>query len=163
MSVEFIHKGKLAIAPGSGFRKNPFDKRPRTLKLLVRELLGRRPASMRFRISRQIVGIDVVRTMRPSDSRQPSIPDVQTKRLDVAPETAGGFVQLHQPRHINIHQLQGELDLSKWRLYRCETSRAALANADFASRATRGQTRTPISAGLAGAEHRFAADRCDVG
>jgi hypothetical protein len=34
VGVEFIHKGKLAIAPGSSFGQHAFDESPRTLKLL---------------------------------------------------------------------------------------------------------------------------------
>src|SRR5207248_7472943 len=45
----------------------------------------------------------VGRAMRPPDGPQPSSPNVEAKRLDVAPEAAGSFVQLHQPhrRHFN--------------------------------------------------------------
>jgi len=50
--VELVDETELAIAPRPCFRKDAFDKRPRPLKLLVRELLGERPASTWFGIGR---------------------------------------------------------------------------------------------------------------
>ncbi|HVH64136.1 MAG TPA: hypothetical protein VNA65_11115, partial [Candidatus Dormibacteraeota bacterium] len=40
LCVELVDECELAITPGSDFRKDAFDKRPRLLKLLIRELLG---------------------------------------------------------------------------------------------------------------------------
>lgn len=34
IGAEFVHKGKLAIAPRSSFRQHAFDESPRMLKLL---------------------------------------------------------------------------------------------------------------------------------
>lgn len=59
-------------------------------------------------------------------------------------------------------QVQGKWDISEWRLYGCETSRASLASFDFASKATRGQTRTPVPAGHLGSRGRSSKDRSDV-
>jgi hypothetical protein len=59
-------------------------------------------------------------------------------------------------------QLQGKWDVSEWRLYGCETSRAALASASFASKATRGQTRTPVPTRHLGSRGRSAKDHSDV-
>jgi hypothetical protein len=94
--MELVNERKLAIPPGSGSWKDALDKRPRPFQLLVRELLWSRPTSPRFRIRRQILSVDVVGTMRPSNRYQPSRPDVESQGLDMAPETAGSFVQLHQ-------------------------------------------------------------------
>jgi len=96
--AELVDERELAIPPRSGFRKEAFDKGPRPLKLLTRELLGQRPASPWSRIGRQVLGVDVVRAVRASDCRQPSRPDVEAKRLNVASETAGSSVQFHQLR-----------------------------------------------------------------
>jgi hypothetical protein len=103
MRVELINERKLAIAPGSGFWKDAFDKRPRPFQLLVRELVRSRPTPPRFRIRRKVLSVDVVGTVRPSNRCQPSGPDVESQRLDVAPQMAGSFVQLHQRRRFTNH------------------------------------------------------------
>lgn len=98
MCVELINESELAIPPRPGFRQDAFDQGPRSLKLLFRELLGERPASLWSRVRRQVLGVDVLRAVRASDCRQPSSSDVGAKRLNVAPETAGSSVQFHQLR-----------------------------------------------------------------
>ena len=67
VGVEFIHKGKLAMTPCPSFRQHALDESPRALKLLRGELLRRGPAPTRPRISRQVLGVDVVSAMRPTD------------------------------------------------------------------------------------------------
>jgi hypothetical protein len=65
--VDFINESELAIPPCSRFRKDAFDKGPRPLQLLMRELQGQRPASSWSRVRRQVLGVDVVRAVRASD------------------------------------------------------------------------------------------------
>jgi hypothetical protein len=102
MSVELIDESELAIPPCSGFRKDAFDKGPRSLELRFRELLGEWPASSWSRIGRQALGVNVVRTMSSSDRRQPPSPNVQAKRLDVASKPARRSVQFHQLRRRHV-------------------------------------------------------------
>ena len=104
--MELIDEREFAMPPRPGFRKDAFDEGPRLLELLIRELFGERPASPWSGIRRKVLGGDVVRAMRSSDRRQPSLSDMQPKRLDVAPETAGGSVQFHQlrRRHDDNHR-----------------------------------------------------------
>jgi len=101
--VELINEPKLAIPPDSGFRKDALDKQPRPFQLFVRELLRRRPTAPWFRIGREVLGVDVVGTVRPSNRCHPASPDVESQRFDVAAEAARSFVQFHQPqrRHFN--------------------------------------------------------------
>jgi hypothetical protein len=96
IGVEFIHQAQLAVAPRSSFRQYAFDESPGTLKLLRCEVLRRRPAPTRSRISCKVLGIDVVSAMRPTNGSESSRPDVQAKRLDVAAKTASGSVEFHE-------------------------------------------------------------------
>ena len=96
--AELVDECELTIPPGSGFGKEAFDKGPRPLELLIRELLGEWPASPWPGVRRQVLGVDEVRAVRTADRRQPSGANVYAKRLDVTPETARRSVQFHQLR-----------------------------------------------------------------
>lgn len=96
MHVELINECKLAMPPRSGFWKDAFDKRPRPLHLLLRELLRSRPTPPWSGVGRKVLSVHVVSPVRPSNRPQPSRTDVDSQRLDMAPEAAGSFIQLHQ-------------------------------------------------------------------
>src|SRR5712691_729241 len=107
--VQLINESKLAIPPGSGLWKDAFDKGPRTLKFLVRELLRRRPTPARSRVRRKFLSVHVV----------------TAGQLCLASPTS-------PPAFQQSWQIQGKWDSSQWRLYRCETSRASMASVDLA-------------------------------
>jgi hypothetical protein len=162
--VELVDKRELAIPPCSVIRKDAFDQGPRPLELLVRELLGRRPAAPRSRVGRQVLGGNVVGAMRPSNCRQPSRSDVDAKRLDMAAETAGSSVQFHQPwRHHGNNRRSFKVSWTFLNVdcYRCE-SRASLASLKRTAQTVRGPTRTPLPPAHAASRDRSAQDRSDV-
>src|SRR5712664_628277 len=101
MGTELIDKREFAMAPGLGFWKDAFHERPRPFQVFLRELLRSRPTPPRSRIRREVLSVDPVSAMRPSNRPKPSSSDVNSQRLDVAPEAPSSFVQLHalQRRH----------------------------------------------------------------